>query len=444
VRETRSPETQKLKPWAPSWWAQDARWLSLLVPATIFAGCLAGGAIAPKTGLTLAMACALLLLGALAAPRVRNDLAGLRVGWPAAFFGLTVLAVLWSLTPFAPGGPHPVWLQVGISPGASTIDKSQTLLELIKLLGLGVIFLLGCILGRNERRARTAFRVVLALGAGLGLWAFLAFAGGRIVGPRLSASFGAPNTAATVFALLLVLAVGVGVSRRGATTNARLIAAAPVAAAGLVFAACLLATASRGGVIAASAGLAALAVLHTLLGQTRWTRATLAVAAGLVGAATLLAFAGTELIDRLGAVTWEVAGRRTIFEAHWRAFQDFPWMGYGLGSFDAVNRMLLSPADVQDLWSIRAAHNIYLGWLEQAGVVGATPMFLTVGAIVAVTLLRTARRSRFRNHLFALLAADVVVLVHGASDFALETYAVAGLWSLLLGLQFAAAQGFER
>jgi hypothetical protein len=46
--------------------------------------------------------------------------------------------------------------------------------------------------------------------------------------------------------------------------------------------------------------------------------------------------------------------------------------------------------------------------------------------------------------LFALLAADIVILAHGATDFALEFYGIAVLWSFLLGLQYTLAQGSGR
>jgi O-antigen ligase len=153
---------------------------------------------------------------------------------------------------------------------------------------------------------------------------------------------------------------------------------------------------------------------------------------------------GDQLVDRLASTAWELDGRRAIFEAHWRAFRDAPWMGYGLGAFDAVNRMLLDAGNIAQNWKVRAAHNVYLSWLEQAGVVGATPMFLFIGAVIAITLRRSLRRTRFTAPLFGLLAADAVVLAHGVTDFALETYSMAVFWSLLLGLQFAASQGSRR
>lgn len=434
--------------WTPGWWAQDARWLALLAPGLVFAGHALYGAMLPKTALTLAFLAALLLGACLAAPKLRRELGRIRdLRLPAALFGAVVVVGLWSMTPLVPGGPHPVWAYVGISPGAATLDKSQTLLELIKLLGLACVFGVGLAAGSSDERARLAINTILAMGATLGLWSFLSFAGGAL-GPnvhRLGATFAAPNTAATLFGMLLMLAIGAGASRaRSAPSALRFSSTAPFAGAGLIFAVCLLATASRGGLAAMAAGLLTYAVLQVFSGKAKLSRTTLGAAAAMVGGALLLALAGDQLIARLMGEGWELAGRREVFEAHWQAFSGAPWMGYGLGSFDTLNRLLLDARNAENIWTIRAAHNVYLTWLEQAGLLGALPMF----AALAVTLARTTRnglrRTRMTGPIFALLAADAVVLAHGVTDFALETYSMASFWSLLLGLQFAVAQGSSR
>jgi len=46
--------------------------------------------------------------------------------------------------------------------------------------------------------------------------------------------------------------------------------------------------------------------------------------------------------------------------------------------------------------------------------------------------------------LAALIAADAIFLLHGATDFGLEAPSMAALWAWLLGLQFSLAQGSAR
>ena len=63
--------------------------------------------------------------------------------------------------------------------------------------------------------------------------------------------------------------------------------------------------------------------------------------------------------------------RRQIIAPHWRAFLSSPWFGYGLGSFTTVNQMLMTEAGLRELHNVRAVHNLYVQWLEEAGIVGA-------------------------------------------------------------------------
>jgi O-antigen ligase len=433
---------------SPAWWRQDARWLAFAGPVLVFTGHVLYGAMLPQTALSLAFAGALLLAACLCTPQVRRELSRLRqLTWPMALFATTVLIALWTMTPWIPGGPHPVWAYAGISPGAGTLDKSQTLLEIIKLLGLACLFGVGLAAGASDVRARLSVNVSLALGAALGFWSFLSFAGGAL-GPgvrRLGSTFESPNTAATLFAVLLMLAIGAALSRaRTAPKQWAFSRSAPWLGAGLIFAVCLLATASRGGFTAAATGLIAFGVLEVARGRVKLTRATIAVAAALLAGAALLALAGKELIDRFMGMPVEADSRRQLFEAHWQVFQAAPLMGNGLGSFDTVNRLLLDAGNVGEFWSVRAAHNVYLNWLEQAGLVGALPMFGCLAALLLLTLRNTLRRSRMTGVLAGLLAADVVILAHGMTDFALETYSLSAFWAFLLGLQFSAAQGTSR
>jgi O-antigen ligase len=96
------------------------------------------------------------------------------------------------------------------------------------------------------------------------------------------------------------------------------------------------------------------------------------------------------------------------------------------------------------LQPIRSILNVYLEWLENAGVVGAAPMFLCIGWLILATFRRTLRRSRMVRALAGLIAVDAVFLIHGATDFGLEVTSIAALWSWLLGLQFSLAQGSSK
>ncbi|HEY8572890.1 O-antigen ligase family protein [Phenylobacterium sp.] len=427
-------------------WRQDDGWLAIASVALIFAGFALYGAMRPQTALIFTLLWALLAGVCLVRPRLRD--AALRpagLGGPALLFAVVVGAALWSLTPWVPGGPHPSWAYLEISPGAGTINKSATLIEILKLVGLGCVFLVGLAAGASDNRARLALNMILGVGAPYALWAFFAFVVGRGPGEsRLEASFLSANTAGTIFAALFVLSAGPIVRTLRSEDRGRLTGAAPYGIAALLFLGCLFMTASRGGFVAALCGLAVFAVLQVMAGRARWSRALAGSAAAALLILAFLAFGGDYLITRLLGASRNVAERADIARIHWAAVQDAPLLGYGLGTFDDLNRMLLSAGNFDHLWNIRAAHNIYLSWLEQAGMVGGLSMFACIGLLLWNTVRATVQRTRTTNLLFALVGVDVVFLAHGVTDFALEMFSVAAFWSFLLGLQFSLAQGRSR
>lgn len=174
------------------------------------------------------------------------------------------------------------------------------------------------------------------------------------------------------------------------------------------------------------------------------TRAVLVGLGSLTIAAIALFIAGDLVVDRFVRADRDTALRTAIWAEHWQAFLASPLLGYGLGSPETVNKTLINGANYGTLWSIRAVLNVYLQWFEQAGLLGAIAMFGTIGAIIFTTLTGTLRRSRMTLLLFGLLAADVIFLVHGFTDFGLDAYSMAAMWSYLLGLQLALSQGSGR
>jgi O-antigen ligase len=364
---------------------------------------------------------------------------------PACLFALTCLSLGWAATPFGPNGSHPIWAYVATVPAIS-IDRSAIFVGLAKLSGLACVFLLGWVICSSDDRSRYFMRTIVASSAIYGIWSLLAnlIPGlkfgiyGAFQDHRLSGSFQSANTAGTLFGISFILALCFMFeeSRRAGAERGALVAkiTVPIIAGGLL-ATCLVMTASRG---AATATLASCAVfLIWEMFARDWhsiQKRNFAFGLAAAGALLVLAWGGGLLADRYAdSVKDWIDQRQIIYSVHWDAFLASPWFGYGVGTFDQVNKLLQTAINYPTLWNIRAAHNVYLQWLEQGGIAGAAAMFACIGWIIANTALATRSRRRMTTWLRGAVALSLVVLIHGWSDFSLEVPAIAMLWSLLLG-----------
>lgn len=408
-------------------------------PAILLGSIFFLGAYLPLPSMVLFALTSACLIGALAQPSVRDELAELRAAPPIILlFGLVIGAGLVSLARWA----------LGLS---GTLNTSATVLELIRLCGLASLFVLGCVMGGSARRARDFVTVLLALGgvyAGAALLIFLS--GGQIAHHpgRLLGGFYSANTAGTLLGVLSLLATAMLLRRwrrsapaAGArrVTEMAIVMAPLMGLCGLLIA-CLLLTASRAAIAATAGALIVLIALEAL--QARRSRRSLFVlAGGLVAVGVVLAAAGNSLfLDRYLTSDIAAANRLVMLQAHWSAFLTTPIWGFGLGSYPEVNNLILTPENFAALSHTVVLHNTYVQWLEEAGLVGAVPMFLLIGCILGVTTFGAARGRPNRTLLTGLLLASAVVLVHASLDVSLHIPSFTGLWSLLLGLGFALAQ----
>lgn len=411
----------------------------VVVPALLALAHLTFGANQMLAAQVLAMLLAAALIVGLMRPAAAEELAALRPLWPvAALFGVVMGWAILSLFVAGPDGAHPVWGRVGGQAG--TINRSATLLEIAKLGGLACVFLLGCMQGARRSGAVFTINAILAVGA---VWAGVAltmYLGGLQVAdtPRLTGGLMSPNSAATVFGVLTVLAAADMLRRlRGAPAGLplRVQAMGPALACGLLFAGCLLLTASRMGVASTLLALAAL-VLWSQYAALR--RHPLRLVGGLALAlGGLLLLGGDLFLSRLARLGQDTGARETIFSAHWSAFLETPLTGHGLGTFNDVNNAIMTPETFGALHFIRAMHNVYLQWLTEVGVLGAAAMFGLIAVIMAVATARAADPRPGQSLQRGLIAANLVVLAHGLTDYALQTPSIAAFWAFLLGLQFA-------
>ena len=392
----------------------------------------------------------------------RSSIERTPLAWVGGAFGLVILAGVLSMTPMFE--PHPIWSMATGAIRTVTIDPYATRIELFKLLGLAAAFLVGVSFGGDDDRAKQLIQGLLLAGMAYSVWAFfdfetnrtLLFGEARRLDPnRLAGSLSSANIAATLFGALVVLNVA-DLTRRLERLRERwtgglqwrhleeLLQTAAIPLIGLgVALTCIVLTLSRSGMAATLAGVVVFLGVRAVLGAKKGALAApligmLVIVVGLVIASVALNLGAAGA--RITSFHEDAASREAVLAAHWTAFLASPWQGYGLGTFAHVNDMMMNDANRDELYGLGATHNVYIQWLEEAGVLGAAPMFITV-ALIAVRIIRgLTERQRVRLWLLGILSVLGVFLLHGATDFPLEVPSMTLFLSLLLGLGYRMAR----
>jgi len=260
-----------------------------------------------------------------------------------------------------------------------------------------------------------------------------------IAASRLRGTFFNPNHLAVYLeiALALTFAWGWWATRRARAELAldrRVLSLAPPALVWLTLFAGLTFTASRGGLVAALAGIVAQGVLLATV-QRRWAPAMLGAAAAIAGIAAALATGLRAGPARMLATTQfdvSLGARRQAWSATLALWRSFPVTGTGLGTFrDAFT--LEQPASLPGTWW--HAHSAPFELLATTGPAG--PLLVTAGLIALlvrlIAVLRRGRRSEDRAAGLAVLGALAATGVHELFDFGLTLPANALTLAVLAG-----------
>lgn len=210
----------------------------------------------------------------------------------------------------------------------------------------------------------------------------------------------------------------------------------------------LLLTQSRGGWIAALAGLVVLSVLWALaLPKSRIRSALRLALVGLAAAAILLIFwIGPETIWGLWANPPQETAVGTLMTLNFRkelwpwaltAISDFPLTGVGLGAFRLV-AFRLYPLPLSPQFDIGHAHNVFLQAALDTGLPGLV-VYIAILLVAGVAGWKVARiSSDYRALSLGILAGLIAHHVYGLADtLALGSKPGLVFW-LLLGLLAAA------
>ena len=245
----------------------------------------------------------------------------------------------------------------------------ETIKTLITRGQLVLIFLVAYNLMRDARVARNSlviFGIACALLAALTLTGVVGME--EVDKPRLTAFGQNPNRAAVVVGSGLLALLGTAFVGVRPPFRPRLLAVGLAGCAG----AAVLATGSRGGLLALTIGLGTL----TLGGRGFKVRARSAVLA-LVGIAALVWAVSRSplMVERLQrAQQGDLAGREAIFPLVWGMVQERPLFGWGT----AGNSYELAIRISDGVHVSRDTHNLVLELFTTVGLVGALPFLAAV------------------------------------------------------------------
>jgi O-antigen ligase len=216
-----------------------------------------------------------------------------------------------------------------------------------------------------------------------------------------------------------------------------IVATVPICLAGLVL------SLSRAGsfstLLACLVFLAGLAA-HASKRRTLWVAMLIAF---LAVSGSYIVIAGSGLLERL-ALLLDPDAMEYRFPAYrlmLGAIADFPWLGFGYGTFEDAFKIYRAPPLVA---YFDAAHSTYLENAIELGLPAATALWLSIGWL-GLTGLR-AFRSRRSAWIYGWAAACATLLVgtHAALDFSLQIPAVAIVYAVILGIGCGQSWSIER
>lgn len=364
--------------------------------------------------------------------------------------GAAVAFLAWSsLTAWPLAAPlerlsHPLAQSFLWEAPAISIAPGSTLLTLIVGFAPVTAFVLGALAGIDHDVRAASVRTISAMTLAFALLALGRFANDPHL--RLDAGLSSANTAATLFGAMSVLAIAciLRAARRSSQSGgAQLLprrlrwaqgaVSAPLSsAAALLALACVALTASRAGSVALLAGLVVFA--GTFLSARNLAGHANALV-GVVLCALFVVLSGSGyLLERMGTAFLAFDGRGQLIDAHFSVFQQRPWLGQGLGSYDQTNGMVMTLDNIAVLRTAGAVHNVFLQALEESGLIGTGLIVLAIAPCFYRALAATLQSGHGQEWNAALLGVSAVFLLHGLVDFALQIPAVGALYAYCLGL----------
>jgi O-antigen ligase len=349
-----------------------------------------------------------------------------------------------------PAWAHPAWAEVGITPGAISVDPGATWQGILRLLTYAALFWIAAQGGRPEVRTRRFIATVALWSVALALYGLVAMfadfnpiTGGDGYKGIVTASYINPNSYALyaglgAIACLSALAFHMPIAQRRRETRRKVLRDLfeALTSGGWVYltgfailATAILYTESRAGTLTSLAGVGVILTIILARRGRVWWIATWAIVALPVVAASIGAW---RLGDQLAQLDPLEDGRIEIYERILVGIEAAPWLGHGLGAFQDGFRPYMT-GDVSDKdWDL--AHSAYLENAFELGLPATGAMVLALLLIAWRLRCGTQTRRRMRPAPAFALAALTAGGLHSLVDFSLQMPATTAFLAMTLGI----------
>lgn len=419
------------------------------------------GSARPVIWEMMALAIAILLLASLRVSAAEMRPFKTMVAVPVVLFVLVIGFVVVQLGSFVPTDwQNPIWELAeealpGRVHGSIAVDHQAALVGLLRLLCYGGIFLLSLLLCRSSARAIAALRVVaysggcyaayglLAYGFGnttllwLHKWAYLQDLTGTFVNHNSFATYLGLCFLASLAYLVIVIerARLYGTWRDRLGTIVDLLSRQPaILICIFLVPTALFLTHSRGGFIATLAGCLVLALAMSQAPSLRRLRRLKLAVVPLALVVFAFLISADSLVDRMVGSADNAPGRQEIYKFTWQAIKDYPILGTGLGSFEAVFPIYRT---LELNGHVEMAHDDYLQNVLELGFPAAIGLFVALVWLTGVCIRGAIIRRRDAVVPCLGIAASALVAVHSLVDFSLQIPAVTATYVFLLGTAVA-------
>ncbi|MDP3495525.1 MAG: O-antigen ligase family protein [Hyphomonadaceae bacterium] len=387
---------------------------------------------------------------------------------PIAALPLSGLLVAIAITTIFAAGPHHV--TSGMIAGAAVIAAYgvtglagplyRSAPHLAILFAAGALWTIGYIASRHRRSLDLAWGGLMWGAIGYCAWMFVLHVIAIPSGVNIfSQAFETPANASLLFGLLAT----VGMSRilhlikqMDAEALARPQMIEQMLRQGLsglllvgLSLTCLSIVGSRPGMVLTLAVLVALMWWDTLAISTREHRgipmrlaAILApfIAVGLAVWGIGLGWISDETITP-GVGDSDIMPNMQRIQAYMSAWMESPAFGHGLGSIGAEGDKAMTLFNAKAMRAPGDAHNVFVTWLVEAGIVGLALLVLALGAMYTRIFAALKSRRTPRTFLRLAVVAGALMFLHGVTDSSLDLPSAVWLYALLLGAACGVATG---